>query len=79
MIIIDKDKTRYRSEDARPSHFQGVRDITLITLMVGKSLISRGMYPQGLYKSVIKPMVLNIMINVWTSFLFNFVLLFSIS
>jgi glycosyltransferase involved in cell wall biosynthesis len=47
-------------EDARPSHFQGVRDITLITLMVGKSLISRGMYPQGLYKSVIKPMVLNI-------------------
>jgi hypothetical protein len=39
-------------EDARPSHFQGVRDITLITLMVGKSLISRGMYPQGLYKSV---------------------------
>jgi len=47
-------------EDARPSHFQGVRDITLITLMVGKSLISRGMYPQGLYRAVIKPMIFNI-------------------
>lgn len=46
-------------DDARPSHFQGVRDITLITLMVGKSLISRGMYPQGLYRAVIKPAVLN--------------------
>jgi glycosyltransferase involved in cell wall biosynthesis len=46
-------------DDARPSHFQGVRDITLITLMVGRSLISRGMYPQGLYRAVIKPMVLN--------------------
>lgn len=47
-------------DDARPSHFQGARDITLITLMVGKSLISRGMYPQGLYKSIIKPMILNL-------------------
>ncbi|WP_428095700.1 glycosyltransferase family 2 protein [Candidatus Thioglobus sp.] len=47
-------------DDARPSHFQGVRDITLITLMVGKSLISRWMYPQGLYRAVIKPAVLNI-------------------
>ena len=47
-------------DDARPSHFQGVRDITLITLMVGGSLISRGMYPQGLYRAVIKPIVLNI-------------------
>ncbi|CAC9601467.1 FIG143263: Glycosyl transferase [Bathymodiolus heckerae thiotrophic gill symbiont] len=46
-------------DDARPSHFQGVRDVTLITLMVGKSLISRGMYPQGLYRAVIKPAVLN--------------------
>jgi glycosyltransferase involved in cell wall biosynthesis len=47
-------------ENARPSHFQGVRDITLITLMVGRSLISRGMYPQGLYKGVIKPIILNL-------------------
>lgn len=42
-------------ENARPSHFRGVADITLITLMVGKSLISRGMYPWGLYRSVINP------------------------
>jgi len=43
------------AENARPSHFRGVRDITLITLMVARSLISRGMYPQGLYRSCIKP------------------------
>lgn len=43
------------AENARPSHFRGVRDITLITLMVGRSLISRGMYLQGLYRSCIKP------------------------
>ena len=43
------------AENARPSHFRGVRDITLITLMVGRSLISRGFYPQGLYRSCIKP------------------------
>ncbi len=42
-------------ENARPSHFRGVADITLITLMVGKSLISRGMYPLGLYRSFINP------------------------
>ena len=43
------------AENARPSHFRGVRDITLITLMVARSLISRGFYPQGLYHSCIKP------------------------
>lgn len=43
------------AENARPSHFRGVRDITLITLMVARSLITRGMYPQGLYRSCIKP------------------------
>lgn len=43
------------TKSARPSHFRGVRDITYITLMVGRSLISRGMYPQGLYHSCIKP------------------------
>lgn len=42
-------------KNARPSHFRGVADITLITLMVGKSLISRGMYPKGLYHSFINP------------------------
>jgi len=43
-------------KNARPSHFRGVADITLITLMVGKSLISRGMYPKGLYRSFISPL-----------------------
>ena len=43
------------ADNARPSHFRGVRDITFITLMVGSSLISRGFYPQGLYRSSIKP------------------------
>ncbi|MCK4833435.1 MAG: glycosyltransferase family 2 protein [Gammaproteobacteria bacterium] len=43
------------AENARPSHFRGVRDITLITLMVGRSLITRGFYPLGLYRSCIKP------------------------
>ena len=42
-------------ENARPSHFRGVADITLITLMVGKSLISRGMYLKGFYRSCINP------------------------
>lgn len=40
---------------ARPSHFKGVEDIILITKMVAKSLISRGMYPLGLFHSLIKP------------------------
>lgn len=43
-------------EDARPSHFRGVTDITLITLMVAKSLFSRGLYLKGLYYSLIKPL-----------------------
>lgn len=43
------------AENARPSHFRGVRDITLITLMVARSLITRGFYPQGLYRSCLKP------------------------
>lgn len=43
-------------KDARPSHFRGVADITLITLMVAKSLLSRGMYPWGLYRSLINPL-----------------------
>lgn len=46
------------TENARASHFRGVRDITLITLMVAGSLLSRGMYLQGLYRSSIKPHLL---------------------
>lgn len=45
------------AENARPSHFRGVRDITFITLMVGSSLINRGFYPQGLYRSCIKSFI----------------------
>ena len=46
------------AQNARPSHFRGVRDISLITLMVAWSLITRGFYPQGLYRAVIKPHLL---------------------
>jgi glycosyltransferase involved in cell wall biosynthesis len=42
-------------KNARPSHFRGVHDITLITKMVGKSLYSRGFFLSGLYHSCIKP------------------------
>ena len=46
------------AENARASHFNGVRDITYITLMVARYLLSRGLYPQGLYRSLIKPKLL---------------------
>lgn len=42
-------------ENARPSHFHGTRDITLITIMVAKSLLRRALYLPGLYRSAIKP------------------------
>ena len=42
-------------KNTRPSHFRGVQDITLITIMVAKSLFSRGMYLAGLFRSCIKP------------------------
>lgn len=43
------------AENARPSHFHGVRDITFITLMVARFLITHLLFPQGLYRSVLKP------------------------
>lgn len=46
------------AKNARPSHFRGVRDISFITLMVARSLLSRGFYLQGLYRSAIKPHLL---------------------
>lgn len=46
------------TETARPSHFRGVRDITFITLMVARSLFTRGMFLPGLYRSCIKPHLL---------------------
>lgn len=39
----------------RASHFRPVRDITHIVLMVAWKLISRGMYPMGLYRSLVRP------------------------
>jgi len=46
------------AENARPSHFNGVRDISYITLMVARSLLGRGLYLKGLYNSCIKPYLL---------------------
>ena len=42
--------------NARPSHFRGVKDITLITLMVAKELITHGMAPVRFYRAFIKPL-----------------------
>jgi glycosyltransferase involved in cell wall biosynthesis len=41
-----------RRPGARPSYFRPVLDIARITCMVGWKLISRGMYPIGLYRSL---------------------------
>jgi hypothetical protein len=41
-----------RLPGARSSHFRPVLDIARITCMVGWKLISRGMYPIGLYRSL---------------------------
>lgn len=40
---------------ARPSHFRGVKDIMLITKMVGKSLYTRWFFLPGLYRSLTQP------------------------
>lgn len=64
-ILIDAARLGFRSvpvkieaiynTDARPSHFRGVTDIALITRMVAASLISRGLYPIGLFNVTIMP------------------------
>ena len=41
-----------RRPGARPSYFRPVLDIARITRMVGWKLISKGMYPIGLYRSL---------------------------
>ena len=41
-----------RRPGARPSYFRPVLDIVRITCMVGWKLISRGMYPMGLYRAL---------------------------
>ena len=61
-ILIEATRLGYRSlavpiealrrPGARPSYFRSVLDIARITCMVGWKLISRGMYPIGLYRSL---------------------------
>lgn len=41
--------------ELRPSHFRPVADIVGITMMVAARLLRRGLYPQGLYRSFIRP------------------------
>jgi len=66
-ILIDAARYGYHSipikieaiynANARPSHFRGVTDILLITRMVAWSLISRAMYPPGLFNITILPLL----------------------
>ena len=61
-ILIEATRSGYRSlavpiealrrPGARPSYFRPVLDIARITCMVGWKLITRGMYPIGLYRSL---------------------------
>lgn len=44
-------------KQARPSHFRPVYDIARIVLMVAGQLLKRGMYPQGLWRSLNPPVV----------------------
>ena len=63
-ILIEATRSGHRSlavpieallrPGARPSYFRPVLDIVRITCMVGWKLISRGMYPIGLYRSFFK-------------------------
>ncbi len=43
------------ADNARPSHFRGVRDITLITRMVAWDLILHGLNLPGLYRAWLRP------------------------
>jgi len=44
-------------ENARPSHFRPILDIARITRMVAWTLISRGLYLQGLWRSLTVPSI----------------------
>lgn len=50
-IVSLPTETRY-PEDRRPSHFRPVADIARIVRMVAWKLLTRGMYPQGLIRSL---------------------------
>lgn len=68
-VLIDASRKGYQSvsipieaiynTNARPSYFRSVRDIGLITRMVAWKLLIRGMYPQGLYNYLIRPVFKN--------------------
>ncbi|MCF6224878.1 MAG: glycosyltransferase [Xanthomonadales bacterium] len=45
------------ADNLRESHFKGVEDITKITRMIARRIISRGMFLPGLYRSTFKPML----------------------
>ena len=47
-------------KEARPSHFRPVADIARIVFMVAWRLLKRGMYPIGLWRSLILPMSIKI-------------------
>ena len=47
-------------KEARPSHFRPVADIARIVVMVAWRLLRRGMYPIGLWRSLILPMSIKI-------------------
>ena len=46
---------------ARPSHFRPVRDIAAIVVMVAERLLTRGMYPSGLWCSLTLPVAIDVM------------------
>lgn len=46
-------------KQARPSHFRPIADIARIVFMVGGQLLRRGMYPQGLWRSLNLPLVVD--------------------
>ncbi|MEZ2742246.1 glycosyltransferase family 2 protein [Paenalcaligenes hominis] len=46
-------------KDARPSHFRPVADISKIVLMVAGQLLRQGMAPQGLYRSLRPPLIVD--------------------
>jgi len=68
-VLIDASRKGYQSmsipieaiynSNARPSYFRSVRDIGLITRMVAWKLLIKGMYPQGLYNYLVKPIIKN--------------------
>ena len=43
------------ARSARPSHFRAVLDVARITRMVAWKLLSRAMYPQGLWRALFSP------------------------